>query len=64
MDAPVSPELIQADFNPERPAEELKKIIAGPERDRQLDDLGRLRDRPGDGGAAKRAAAEILTRRS
>ncbi len=60
MDEPVVPELIQGDFNPERLAEELQRIIAGPERDRQLSDLGRLRDRLGDGGAAGRAAAAIV----
>ena len=60
MDAPVVPELIQGDFNPERLAAELEKIIAGPERNRQLSDLARLRERLGDGGAARRAAAAIV----
>ena len=60
MDAPVVTELIQHDFTPERLATEFEKIIAGPERDRQLADLARLRDRLGAGGAAERAAARIV----
>ncbi len=61
MDAPVVPELIQHDFNPDKLADHLEKIIAGPERDRQLNDLQQLRKRLGSGGAAHRAATAIVT---
>jgi|AntRauTorckE5430_2_1112549.scaffolds.fasta_scaffold02121_3 lipid-A-disaccharide synthase len=61
MDAPVVVELIQQDFTPEKLADHLQKIIAGPERDRQLSDLQRLRERLGSGGAAQRAARAIVT---
>ncbi len=60
MDAPVVTELIQDDFTAGRLAEELKRTIAGPERDRQLKDLARLRLKLGAGGAAGRAAAAII----
>ncbi|MBB4079205.1 lipid-A-disaccharide synthase [Lewinella aquimaris] len=60
MDAPVVPELIQADFNETLLTETLQKTIAGPERDRQLKDLERLRVRLGEGGAASRAATAII----
>ncbi|MBC6994012.1 lipid-A-disaccharide synthase [Neolewinella lacunae] len=61
MDAPVVPELIQADFNPANLAGHLEKIIAGPLRDRQLKDLQLLRERLGEGGAAVRAARLITS---
>lgn len=61
MDAPVVPELIQQDFSPRNLADHLEKIIAGPERDRQLNDLRRLRETLGSGGAARRAAKAIVT---
>lgn len=61
MDAPVVPELIQSDFNPENLANHLKKTLAGPVRDQQVNDLQRLRERLGSGGAAKRAARAIVT---
>ena len=60
MDREVVTELIQEDFNPERVTDELKKIIAGPERNRQLNDLAKLRRILGEGGAAERAAAAIV----
>lgn len=60
MDRPVVEELIQHDFNPDRLRVALEKIIAGPERDRQLADLGRLRNALGAGGAAERAAEAII----
>ena len=60
MDAPVVPELIQYDFNPENLASHLQKTIAGPVRDQQLDDLKLLRERLGSGGAAARAARAIV----
>ena len=60
MDAPVVAELIQDDFNPTNLADHLKKITAGPERDRQLSDLAQLRERLGAGGAAGRAARAIV----
>lgn len=61
MDAPVVKELIQHDFTPERLGDELQKIIAGPERDRQSGQLQQLRERLGSGGAAGRAAKLIVT---
>ena len=60
MDAPVVPELIQADFNPDNLADHLQNTIAGSERDRQLADLKLLRKRLGSGGAAARAARAIV----
>lgn len=60
MDAPVVPELIQGAFNATNVAEHLGQILDGPQRERQLADLTRLRERLGDGGAAARAAWEIL----
>jgi len=61
MDAPVVPELIQADFTPDNLAKHLQKTIAGPVRDQQLSDLQRLREQLGSGGAATRAARAIVT---
>ncbi len=61
MDAPVVPELIQADFNADNLANHLQTIIAGPVRDRQLANFKRLRERLGAGGAAQRAARAIVT---
>ena len=60
MDREVVPELIQEAFNVDRVSEELQKIIAGPERDRQLKALAKLRRVLGEGGAAERAAAAIV----
>ena len=60
MDREVVPELIQADFNVARLREQLQKTIAGPARDRQLQDLRQLRQVLGAGGAADRAAAAIV----
>ncbi len=60
MDAPVVKELIQHDFTPDILAMELEKIIAGPKRDRQLEELQLLRERLGSGGAANRAAKLIV----
>ncbi|CAH0999432.1 Lipid-A-disaccharide synthase [Neolewinella maritima] len=60
MDREVVPELIQADFNVTRLTAELQKIIAGPVRDRQLEELQQLRRVLGAGGAAERAAAAII----
>ncbi|OAV45471.1 lipid-A-disaccharide synthase [Lewinella sp. 4G2] len=59
MDAPIVPELVQDDFTVDRVAEELKKITAGPERDRQLRNLEQLRTKLGSGGAATKAARLI-----
>jgi len=61
MDAPVVPELIQADFTPDNLADHLQKTIAGPVRDQQLQDLQELRKQLGSGGAAARAAHAIVT---
>lgn len=60
MDAPVVPELVQQDFTPVAVAARLQPLIAGPERERQLADLARLRERLGSGGAARRAARAIV----
>lgn len=64
MDAPVVPELIQHDFNVDSLTAELKKTIAGPERDRQSKDLAKLRVALGEGGAAVRAAEAIVEPKS
>jgi len=60
MDREVVPELIQGDFSPERLHGELRELLSGPRRDRQLADLADLRQALGSGGAAERAAAEIV----
>jgi lipid-A-disaccharide synthase len=61
MDAPIVPELIQADFTPDNLADHLQKTIAGPVRNQQLKDLQLLRKQLGSGGAATRAAQAIVT---
>ncbi|MTB52656.1 lipid-A-disaccharide synthase [Lewinella sp. W8] len=61
MDAPVVPELIQEAFNPENLATHLEEILGGPVRKKQLAELRLLREKLGDGGAAQRAAAAIVT---
>jgi lipid-A-disaccharide synthase len=53
---PVVPELLQEDAQPERIADVLQALLAGPERARQLAALGRVRAALGPGGAALRAA--------
>jgi len=60
MDAAIVPELLQKDFNEDLLADHLQKIIAGPVRDRQLEDLTRLRERLGDGAGAATKAARLI----
>lgn len=55
----VAKELVQNDLTPARLTNELDKLLAGPERDRQLRALGELRQKLGPPGAARRAAAMI-----
>jgi lipid-A-disaccharide synthase len=52
----VVPELLQEDAEPERVAEALHRLLAGPERERQLEALAGVREALGGGGAAERAA--------
>jgi lipid-A-disaccharide synthase len=54
---PVVPELLQEDADPQRLAEALLELLAGPARERQLAALAGVRDALGGGGAAERAAA-------
>jgi len=54
--APVIPEFLQHDATPERLAEALLGLVAGPARERQLEALARVRERLGPGGAAERTA--------
>jgi lipid-A-disaccharide synthase len=53
----VVPELLQEDADPQRVAEALLELLAGPARERQLAALAGVRDALGGGGAAERAAA-------
>lgn len=54
------PELIQADFTPERVADEVLALLAeGPQRTAMLDGLADVRSRLGSGGASLRAAREV-----
>lgn len=52
----VVPELLQEAARPRRLAEALLPLLAGPERERQLAELGAVRDALGSGGAAERTA--------
>jgi lipid-A-disaccharide synthase len=60
----VVPEFLQEDADPERIAEALLGLLAGPLREAQLAALATLREALGGGGAAARAAqiAEEMTR--
>ncbi len=60
MDGPVVPELIQDAFNARDLASALQPLLSGPERERQLSELARLRQTLGAGGAAGRAAVAII----
>jgi lipid-A-disaccharide synthase len=60
MDAPVVTELIQDELSVDRLTEEFDRILGGPARQHQLQQLKMLRDRLGSGGAARRAAAAIV----
>jgi lipid-A-disaccharide synthase len=55
--APVVPEFLQEQARPERIAEAVLALAAGPARELQLLQLARVRERLGRGGAAERAAA-------
>ena len=55
--APVVPEFLQEDAQPERIALALAELLEGPVRELQLAHLARVRQRLGSGGAAERAAA-------
>lgn len=62
LDKEVVKELIQADCNPQRITEELKKIELGsPERDLLNENYELLIQTLGGGGASKKAASEIVT---
>jgi lipid-A-disaccharide synthase len=52
----VVPEFLQEDAEPDRIAEALSRLLAGPEREAQLQALGALPEALGGGGAARRAA--------
>lgn len=54
--APVIPEFVQDQAQPEALAEALLALLAGPARDAQLEDLAHVRERLGSGGAAERTA--------
>jgi lipid-A-disaccharide synthase len=55
--APVVPEFLQEEAQPERIALALAELLEGPVRELQLAHLARVRERLGSGGAAERAAA-------
>jgi lipid-A-disaccharide synthase len=55
--APVVPEFLQEEAQPERIALALAELLEGPARELQLAQLARVRERLGSGGAAERAAA-------
>ncbi|HKJ24628.1 MAG TPA: lipid-A-disaccharide synthase, partial [Myxococcota bacterium] len=54
--APVIPEFWQHEAEPERLADALLALVSGPERERQLEALARVREQLGAGGAAERTA--------
>jgi lipid-A-disaccharide synthase len=53
----VVPELLQRDAEPERLGQAVLGLLSGPERERQLENLERVREHLGRPGAAGRAAA-------
>jgi lipid-A-disaccharide synthase len=55
--APVVPEFLQEEAQPERIALALAELLEGPARELQLAQLARVSERLGSGGAAERAAA-------
>jgi lipid-A-disaccharide synthase len=60
---PIVPEFLQRDAVPERLAEAVASLLAGPARDAQLAGLARVRRALGAGGAVERAcriAEEML----
>ena len=54
--APVIPEFWQDEAEPGRLAEALLGLVSGPEREKQLEAVERVRERLGPGGAAERTA--------
>lgn len=54
--APVIPEFWQDEAEPGRLAEALLGLVSGPEREKQLEAVARVRERLGPGGAAERTA--------
>jgi lipid-A-disaccharide synthase len=54
--APIVPEFLQERARPEALAESVLALLDGPARARQLAGLARVRERVGDGGAARRTA--------
>jgi lipid-A-disaccharide synthase len=58
--APIVPEFLQGQAHPERIAQALEALLAGPARERQLRRLEEVSQRLGGGGAARRAAAIAL----
>jgi lipid-A-disaccharide synthase len=64
--APIVPELLQEEAQPERVADEVQKLLEGPAREAQLRAFDTVREALGGGGAARRAAeiaAEMLVER-
>jgi lipid-A-disaccharide synthase len=60
LEAPVVPELLQGEANPERIVEEALRLLNEPEaRDRQRTGLRRVRECLGESGATERAAEEV-----
>ena len=55
--APIVPEFLQEKARPQDIADAVERLLAGPERDRQLRALYEVVDQLGSGGAAQRAAA-------
>lgn len=55
--APVVPELLQEAARPQALAEAVLPLLSGPARERQREGLARVRERLGDGAAARRTAA-------
>ena len=53
----IVPELLQEDARPERMAEALERLLAGPDRERQLAALSEVRTQLGGGGAADSAGS-------
>jgi lipid-A-disaccharide synthase len=59
LEEEIVPELLQAEATPDRMAERLAPLFAGPERERQLAGLARAAARLGPPGAIERTAATV-----
>jgi lipid-A-disaccharide synthase len=57
----VVPELIQSDVNPERIAEEARKLLEPEKYERVVRELAAVRSKLGDAGAARRAAEAVMS---